>query len=510
MDKKEERLRARALELYKEHNSSDKAALSLSLELGLPIEKVSTLSRNIRLWANGRNKGKAQATEYEVAKEKAINESKYYIISSAQNGTPVHNGLFENIKAYSKEIGAEILIIPIRYKNPTSVFQDQQREWWDKYTHEYLLARRVDLPHVTIVGDIKMQPTAKDPLSGLESLTNDNTSIFAHPKQHMKTLPTLGANKFIYTTGSVTVENYTDSKAGKVAEFHHVLGFVILEVSENEYHIRHVSAEPDGSFYDLDYSVENGIATKSESAIECIVLGDIHSGSTNKEAYDTTKEMLQRFNPKNIVLHDLFDGSSINHHEKNNPFLLIEKEQEGKLDLYKEIENALNLLAEFIEYNPIVVRSNHDEFIEKWICDTDWRKAQNKEAYLRLANLRLTDLNKSVLKLLIELRFGDKIIVLAENDSYLVNGIEVGQHGHIGANGSRGGALQFFRINKKMICGHSHSPVLKDGFMSVGTLTDLRLGYNKGLSAWAHSNAIIHKNGKRQNLIITNGKYTTL
>ena len=38
--------------------------------------------------------------------------------------------------------------------------------------------------------------------------------------------------KMMMTTGSCTVKNYTDSKAGKKGEFHHTLGFVIIEIKD--------------------------------------------------------------------------------------------------------------------------------------------------------------------------------------------------------------------------------------------------------------------------------------
>jgi hypothetical protein len=90
--------------------------------------------------------------------------------------------------------------------------------------------------------------------------------------------------------------------------------------------------------------------------------------------------------------------------------------------------------------------------------------------------------------------------------------IECGVHGHIGTNGSRGSAIQFKDMNTKNITGHTHSPLRIDGHVCVGTLTHLRVGYNKGLSSWGHANAIIYPNGKMQLVIINKDtyKYTTL
>jgi hypothetical protein len=48
----------------------------------------------------------------------------------------------------------------------------------------------------------------------------------------------------------------------------------------------------------------------------------------------------------------------------------------------------------------------------------------------------------------------------------------LGQHGDVGANGSRGSLLQFRKLNTKIIVGHYHSPG-KDGALAVGTSTTM-------------------------------------
>jgi hypothetical protein len=48
-------------------------------------------------------------------------------------------------------------------------------------------------------------------------------------------------------------------------------------------------------------------------------------------------------------------------------------------------------------------------------------------------------------------------ITLGRSSSYQVKGWELGQHGDVGANGSRGSLLQFRKLTK-IIVGHYHSP----------------------------------------------------
>jgi hypothetical protein len=102
-----------------------------------------------------------------------------------------------------------------------------------------------------------------------------------------------------------------------------------------------------------------------------------------------------------------------------------------------------------------------------------------------------------------------KMKTLGRNDSYVVNGWELAQHGDIGSNGSRGSLLQFRKLNTKIVVGHYHSPGRKDGALSVGTSTKLRVNYNLGPSSWLQSHVIIHKDGKAQHINFINGQFTT-
>jgi hypothetical protein len=118
--------------------------------------------------------------------------------------------------------------------------------------------------------------------------------------------------------------------------------------------------------------------------------------------------------------------------------------------------------------------------------------------------------NKGVIPLYLKTLGVTNAFCLGIDDSLRVMDWELGVHGHIGANGSRGSAMQYAQMNTKNITGHTHSPLRLDGHLCVGTLTHLRVGYNKGLSSWMNTNAVIHPNGKAQLINIVNGKYTTL
>jgi hypothetical protein len=115
---------------------------------------------------------------------------------------------------------------------------------------------------------------------------------------------------------------------------------------------------------------------------------------------------------------------------------------------------------------------------------------------------------RGVIPMLLNERY-PKWKTLGRRDSFKVVDWELGLHGDVGANGSRGSHQQYRKLNTKVVVGHYHSPQRKDGALAVGTSTHLRVGYNLGPSSWLQSHVIIHKNGKAQHINFIDGEFTT-
>ena len=60
------------------------------------------------------------SNEYKKAVTRELPKSKYYLITSCQAETPIHEQFFDNMLAFSKHLNGEIIVHPSRYKNPTS------------------------------------------------------------------------------------------------------------------------------------------------------------------------------------------------------------------------------------------------------------------------------------------------------------------------------------------------------------------------------------------------------
>ena len=484
--------------------------------------------RTVRKWCSVKlgfkEKPDTESKQYEQAKKRKTDKSKTrFLVTWAQNNTAVHSKFFENMKAYAKHINADIHVVAGRYKNPTSLNEEREEDYWVDEVSPYLDANRHNIhKYISVMSDVKIQPTATNPMSGLQGMSGINSCIFGSPKVQMEMIPVLEGNKpkMMVTTGAVTIMNYTDSKSGKKGEFHHTLGFVVVEISDKEtFFIRQVTADDkSGSFTDLYFNVQNG-EVKKINEIEAIVYGDIHYGHHDQEVLDKTLKMLNQLKPKHVILHDVFDGNSISHHEMKDPFIQYAKEIHGTNSVEKEINTMLDGLKSFEKFeNVVIVRSNHDDFLDRWLKNEDWKKqptSKNSLVYMEYSALLLKQYAKDrhnvkgIIPELINQKY-PKFITLGRNASYKVRNWELGQHGDVGSNGSRGSLLQFRKLNTKIVVGHYHSPGRKDGALAVGTSTKMRVGYNIGPSSWLQSHVIIHKDGKAQHINFINGEYTTL
>jgi len=498
----------------------------LAIKLG---NEMGVSERTMRRWfsekLNLKEKPEIESEQYVQAKTRSFNKEKNkFIITWAQNNTPIHAGFLKNIEAYADFINADIHVIAGRYKNPTSLFTQSQQseEFWDSNIVKYLDANRHDIhKYVSILSDIKVQPTAVNPMTGMQALSGLNSSVFGSPKVQMEMIPVLDGNrpKMMVTTGAITKKNYTDSRSGKVGEFHHTFGFVIVEIKDDEtFFIRQVTAnDRTGAFTDLFHSVSKGEVSRVNE-ISAIILGDVHYGHHDQKVLDTTMSFLEKMTPEHVILHDVFDGDSISHHQMKDPFVQYGKEVQGTNDLGKEIDVMMDGLKNFERFkNVVIVRSNHDDFVDRWLKNEDWKKQptfKNAPLYMDLSARLLRQYTtgfenvKGVIPELINDRF-PKFITLGRSASYKVKDWELGQHGDIGSNGSRGSLLQFRKLNTKIVVGHYHSPGRKDGALAVGTSTKMRVGYNIGPSTWLQSHVIIHKDGRAQHINFINNEFTT-
>jgi hypothetical protein len=452
-------------------------------------------------------------------------EAKTFIITAAQNATPVHPGFWDCLQTARKALNAELLVVPIRYKNPTSRWTASQKneESWAAEVTPFLYNHRIALnKNLLLLGDIKTQPTASDPLSGFESISGAESAIIAHTKLQLRSIPTPASKmaKIITTTGACTVVNYTDSKAGKKGEFHHALAAIIVEIDGPIFHVRHVNYDKKTeSFTDLETRYKPARAVRAPKPL-ALVMGDTHVDFIDPKVEAATDEMIAMLEPARLIWHDLLDGYSANPHHFGNPFNAFAKRQSGADDVKKEVFRAIDHIVAKTPDDTVsvIVSSNHDDFLRRWVVTSDWRlDPTNAEFYLATAWAMIRDTKMgpggteypSPFPYWLNERLGDKkkFKALGGNESFSLGGVELGMHGDRGPNGSRGSAKNLRRIGVRSIIGHSHSPAIEEGCYQVGTSTRLRLEYNSGPSSWLNAHCLLHADGKRQLIVIVNGKW---
>ena len=87
------------------------------------------------------------------------------LVTAAQNATPISVNFVKALEAHANAVNAaDILVIPYRYKNPTSRFgnKEENDEWWDERITPYLCNQRKRLnSNLILMGDIKIQATSR-------------------------------------------------------------------------------------------------------------------------------------------------------------------------------------------------------------------------------------------------------------------------------------------------------------------------------------------------------------
>jgi hypothetical protein len=450
-----------------------------------------------------------------------------FIVTAAQNATPVHARFLQSLLRAAEHLDAELIVIPIRYKNPTSRWTASQAnaEEWDEAVRPYLCNTRIRLcKNLVVLGDVKTQPTASSPLTGFEAITHSESGILGHTKLQLKTIPTPqhALPKILTTTGAVTVANYTDSKAGKLGEFHHTLGAALVELEGGRFHLRQLNADKDGSFYDLTtcYTPE---AVYENEPVAAVIMGDTHVDFIAKHVKSATfgkGGMLETLMPSYLVWNDVLDAYSVNPHHAGNPFIGVAKLAAGRTSAQAEVERAAEFIARHTPQGceSIVVPSNHNDFLARWILNSDWRSNPGSARFYLETALAMVDSAKLTASgaeyedptsyWLRRLLVGTSVNVLNRGDSFTVHGVEVGLHGDIGPHGSRGSLRNLRRIGVRTVIGHSHAPGIDEGAVQVGTSTELVLEYNRGSpSGWMNTHCVIYPNGKRALINIIDGRW---
>lgn len=453
--------------------------------------------------------------------QNAVKKRKRFVITTAVTGCAVHDGFYSSLRTYCKRNKAALLILVASDPAHTRSHRGGYGTIDNKLTAEYIVVEDTHLNSNFFISTIKLSAKQINPTTGLGDVgQREGSFVFASPKQSL-TLESTSNEKLphvMMTTGAITIPNYsTDTymseRTAYLADRHHVMGAIMVTIHDDEnYSYTQVQMlSEDGSFVHLGKRYYPDGSVKAE-APEALVCGDWHSGETDPLVRKCTGEMLSIFKPKYVVLHDAFNGMSINHHEETNEILKAQRFMANAPSLEQEIYGLYKDLEWFSKYvdEVVVVKSNHDEFLSNhYLKYAKYaRDPQNHYYALDLAKAMME--GKDPLKFAVDKIPGAsnlKVRWLQRDEDFKIANIQLGAHGDIGASGSKGTLKGMRKAYGLSVTGHSHSPGIWHGAYAVGTSSYLRLGYNRGPGCWMQTHCLVYKDGSRQLLNMIDGRW---
>jgi hypothetical protein len=284
--------------------------------------------------------------------------------------------------------------------------------------------------------------------------------------------------------------------------------------------VRQLNATDDGTIQDLNVLVgPDGLSTNNR--VEAITWGDLHATIADETVLVASMEMLNALRPQYQFLHDVLEGASLNHHERDNPHVKFYNWLRGLHRVEAELERTARIMERFVRpgVRTIVVDSNHDDsWIQRWLREYDYRKdPANSEFFLKAqaylySCIRAGEMPRDVSMLewgLKEVGLKANMKFLVADESYMIcnKKIECGMHGHLGPNGRFGSPENLNKMGRKSNTAHTHSAGIYNGTYVAGTSTSLRWTYNRGPSSWNHSHIVTYPSGKRSIVTIYNGEW---
>lgn len=508
--------------------------VEIGKRVGLSAETISKFLRKLTYqdwWEKNSEKPIAAGDRDDHHKniKKYDGGKKTVLFTSAQNNTFVFLPFYESLMSLKAHYDADLFVGTFSYNK--GGFQNLEKgsaEFFDPKIQDYICDQPIQFADDLIwCGELNILPTAKRPFSGLESYTQSRSGIIPHAKLQLKSLTRHKTvdPRFLYTTGAITKRNYIQKKEGQSASFHHVFSALLVEFDEEgNWFARQIVSDDNGVIHDLDLKFD-GDQVYENQVVEAINWGDIHIEKMHKPAvmasFFAKDSMLNVLRPRYQFIHDVIDFEARNHHNIRDPYFLYQMH----INQRERVEDNVELVATFLEKierdycQSVVVESNHDLAFKKWLRESDYKNDPVNALYYLKNQLAIYqaihDGKKefSVFEHAVkQFKPGLETKFLREDESFMIceqtgNGIQCGDHGHLGNNGGRPSDSSYTVRGSKYNVGHTHRATIVDGYASAGVLATLDMGYNKGGVANSHSNLVTYPNGKRAIVTIKNGRW---
>jgi hypothetical protein len=436
-----------------------------------------------------------------------------YILATAQNNTDVDKTMLYSLEKFAEYNDCRILCAKTTYnlsgfQNPSD--DDKNPIYYAPEITKYLVEGQIDLGGLHFIAQANVLPTAKNPLSGFEAITPAGVDcVIPATKISLKCTARLKhqQGKRLFSTGSITKRNYILRKAGAVAASEHNIGALFVDTSINPPIVRQLELMPEseGFFDDNKFFTPNGVS--SEVFPTALQFGDIHAEKMSAKNLNKCLDQVAHYLPENIILHDVMDFSSRNHHNIKDCAFMFKNKGRTVAEDVSDVSGIIRALANFGR-KVWIVESNHDLAINTWLKNTDFKTDPNN-AILYLTCMKalyehIEETGNSNFNMLAFVcrQFGElnspNVYFHETDESLEFAGVECGVHGHVGINGSRGSPAQFRTLGIPLNTGHTHTPSIQGACYTAGVAGELDMGYNIGPSSWQYASILTWPNGQRQ------------
>lgn len=475
---------------------SDKDVNTIFGSWGNVVKKLCPAQKKIK-----EEKQKIQRDNFIIEKKAKI--GKKYVVSAIVDGANICEEFISSLEMYCKHNKAELILLWMRGNGrKDTLSQELFDRFKDNIVTDFVFNSNLR------ASDFMLSPAQILPITGLERYgTRHQSLIIASTKQFMQSVdrPKNELPHVIWTTGTVSLPKYSKTRIGALGRQDNLVGGLIVEVqNDKRFHVRQIQWL-NNCFIDLGIKYTKNEVKKV--GCEAIIWGDLHCPETSSLALKVAIEQTNCLNAKEIIIHDVSSFNSVNAHLKGK-YLSKTLQGDQNRKLQTDFEKTKDML-EYIEKSTpknnkiVIVHSNHTNFISRYIEDGEFIKDTTNAVYAAECFIDFSKGEDPIQKRLKT----KKTLFLKQDESYKICGVELGMHGHLGAAGSRGSLRQYFYRLGSCIVGHSHKPEIIGNAYSVGTLSEMDLGYNQGLGAWIWSTVALYENGGRQNLIFVDDKW---
>ncbi len=500
--------------------------------------------------------------ESNLALVNALKQKQGFLITSVNAGMPLNEAMYFSMLKYAGEKNYDIVIIPTGgiLDGLDGRLLDHPRIHILTHTVQNKFLRLWNIPVLpknqngtASLNNPKQHSPLQITIAGHPTIQHFNVPTATNHERHTA----------IWTTGSLSQGFYpyrhaVQGRTSALAKNQHTNGFLAVERADGESGFDQEGVSnfwhPRPIYFTDDFSTEsnsagftdNGVkysvsesdkynlksVTKTVEGIETLVLGDLHERLSDPVFLKALTDFIKAHPEiEKIVLHDPIDGGSHNRHEARAIALLKRKFISGELDYHKEMMGLVQVVNALTNINPevkiLIVDSNHSywgkqllsgapEFQEiangKFLSEI--RHEQDNYGFSdpieyvfkyrndKISRLPLTA-QIEALKTAILVENPEQVIVLPFGKPYVVGPdhrpTHLNFHGHQGSNGARPSPKTHAIGTESAITGDSHQSYILGNWLSVGTSTPLRVGYNDGgYSAWSNSFATVYNDGSKQ------------